>query len=36
MEEAFLKGKPEEVAKITAALKELKKAGHGKFMEEEE
>lgn len=36
MEEAFLKGKPEEVAKITAALKELKKAGHDKFMEEEE
>lgn len=35
MEEAFLKGKPEEVAKITAALKELKKVGHGKFMEEE-
>ncbi len=36
IEMAFLNGKTEEVEKITAALKELKKAGHQKFMEEEE
>lgn len=35
LEVAFLNGKPEEVAKITAVLKDLKKAGHDKFMEEE-
>lgn len=35
IEMAFLNGKTEEVQKITAALKEMKKAGHGKFMEEE-
>lgn len=35
IEMAFLNGKTEEVQKITAALKEMKKAGHGKFMEED-
>ena len=34
-EEAFLDGKAEDVAKIVASLKDLKKAGHDKFMEEE-
>jgi len=36
VEEAFLNGKIEEVAKIVDALKEMKKAGHDKFMEEDE
>lgn len=36
VEEAFLAGKPQEVEKLVAALKEMKKAGHDKFMEEEE
>lgn len=35
MEVAILNGKTDEVAKITAALKDLKKAGHDKFMEDE-
>jgi hypothetical protein len=35
VEEAYLAGKPEEVAKITASLKDMKKQGHDKFMEEE-
>lgn len=35
VEEAFLNGKIEEVAKIVESLKELKKTGHDKFMEEE-
>ena len=34
VEEAFLNGKMDEVAKIVAAIKEMKKAGHDKFMEE--
>jgi len=34
LEEAFLNGKTEEVAKIVKALKVLKKTGHDKFMEE--
>lgn len=33
-EEAFVNGKPEEVAKIVDALKTVKKEGHNKFMEE--
>ncbi len=36
VEEAFLSGKIEEVAKIVESLKEQKKTGHDKFMEEEE
>ena len=36
VEEAFLNGKIEDVAKIVESLKEQKKAGHDKFMEEEE
>jgi soluble cytochrome b562 len=36
VEEAFLNGRVEEVAKIVESLKELKKAGHDKFMEEDE
>ena len=36
VEEAFLAGKTDEVAEIVTKLKELKKAGHDKFMEEEE
>lgn len=36
VEEAFLNGKMDEVAKIVASIKEMKKAGHDKFMEEEE
>jgi soluble cytochrome b562 len=36
MEEAFLAGKTDEVAKIAATLKDMKKAGHDKFMEKEE
>jgi soluble cytochrome b562 len=35
VEEAFLAGKTDEVAKLVEALKEMKKAGHDKFMEEE-
>lgn len=35
VEEAFLNGKIEDVAKIVESLKEMKKAGHDKFMEEE-
>jgi len=35
MEVAILNGKTDEVEKIAAALKDLKKAGHDKFMEEE-
>jgi len=36
VEEAFLNGKIDEVAKIVDTLKEMKKAGHKKFMKEEE
>lgn len=36
VEEAFLNGKLDEVAKIVDSLKEMKKAGHDKFIEEEE
>jgi soluble cytochrome b562 len=36
VEEAFLNGKLEDVAKAVDSLKEQKKAGHDKFMEEEE
>jgi soluble cytochrome b562 len=36
VEEAFLNGKVEDVAKIVDTLKEMKKAGHDKFMEEDE
>lgn len=35
VEEAFLNGKIDEVAKIVETLKEFKKTGHDKFMEEE-
>lgn len=35
IEEAFLAGKPDDVAKGVTALKEMKKAGHDKFIEEE-
>jgi soluble cytochrome b562 len=35
VEEAFLDGKTEEVAKLVLTLKELRKAGHDKFMEDE-
>lgn len=35
VEEAFLAGKIEEVAKIVDSLKEMKKSGHNKFMEDE-
>jgi hypothetical protein len=35
VEEAFLNGKIDEVAKLVESLKEQKKAGHDKFMEEE-
>lgn len=35
VEEAFLAGNLAEVAKLVEALKEMKKAGHDKFMEEE-
>ncbi len=34
VEEAFLNGKMEDVAKLVAALKDMKKAGHEKFVEE--
>jgi soluble cytochrome b562 len=36
VEEAFMNGKIEEVAKIVEALKDMKKEGHDKFMKEEE
>jgi soluble cytochrome b562 len=36
VEEAFLNGKIDEVAKLVESLKEQKKAGHDKFMDEEE
>ena len=35
VEEAFLAGKIDDVQKIIASLKDMKKAGHDKFMEEE-
>lgn len=35
VEEAFLNGKIDEVAKIVTAIKDMKKAGHDKFVEEE-
>lgn len=35
VEEAFLADKIEEVAKIVESLKEMKKSGHDKFMEDE-
>lgn len=35
VEKAFLAGKPDEVRKIIASLKDMKKAGHDKFMEDE-
>jgi hypothetical protein len=34
VEEAFLAGNAEEVAKIVASVREMKKAGHDKFMED--
>ena len=36
VEEAFLNGKMDEVAKIVDVIKEMKKTGHDKFVEEEE
>lgn len=36
VEEAFLNGKLDEVAKIVASVKDMKKAGHDKFVEEKE
>jgi soluble cytochrome b562 len=36
VEEAFLNGKVDEVAKIIEKIKELKKEGHKKFVKEEE
>ncbi len=36
VEEAFLNGKIDEVAKIVDSLKEMKKAGHKKFVKEED
>jgi len=36
VEEAFMNGKMEDVAKIVDSLKEMKKTGHDKFMKEEE
>lgn len=36
VEEAFLDGKIEEVAKIVTTVKDMKKAGHDKFITEEE
>ena len=36
VEEAFLNGKVEEVAKIVETLKEMKKTGHKQFMKEDE
>lgn len=35
VEEAFLAGKIDEVAKIVESIKEMKKEGHDKFMEED-
>jgi len=36
IETAYIEGKIDEVGKITASLKKMKKAGHGKFMEKDE
>ncbi len=36
VEAAFLDGKVDEVAKIVSSIKEMKKAGHDRFIEEEE
>jgi hypothetical protein len=36
VEEAFLAGNTEEVAKIVAAVREMKKEGHDKFMDDSE
>lgn len=36
VEEAFLNGKMDEVAKIVDVIKEMKKTGHDKFVEDEE
>jgi soluble cytochrome b562 len=36
VEEAFLNGKMDEVAKIVTSIKEMKKAGHDKFIEEDD
>lgn len=36
VEEAFLAGKTEEVANIVKSIRDMKEAGHEKFMEEEE
>ena len=36
VEVAFLDGKVDEVAKIVGSIKEMKKAGHDRFIEEEE
>lgn len=36
VEEAFLNGKIDDIAKLVESLKEQKKAGHEKFMDEEE
>lgn len=36
VETAFLEGKTEEVATLVESIKELKKAGHDKFIEDEE
>jgi soluble cytochrome b562 len=36
VEEAFLAGNIDEVAKLVEALKQMKKEGHNKFMEDEE
>lgn len=36
VEEAFLNGKIDEVAKIVGSIKEMKKTGHDKFIEEKE
>jgi soluble cytochrome b562 len=36
VEEAFLNGKIEDVAKIVATLKDMRKAGHDKFTKEDE
>jgi hypothetical protein len=35
VEDAFLNGKMDEVAKIVDSIKEMKKSGHEQFMEEE-
>jgi len=36
VEEAFLNGKIDEVAKIVTAMKDMKKAGHDKFVKDDE